>query len=111
HTLQRDLEARLYRPQALLAASIPKPSGGERMLMIPAVRDRVAQSAATLVITPILEPEFEESSFGFRRNRGVPHAVARIRRFCEEGYRWVVEADIDDFFDEVDHKLLLDRLE
>jgi retron-type reverse transcriptase len=109
--LQRDLRDHLYRPQPLLAASMPKPSGGRRALAIPTVRDRIAQCAAALVITPILEREFEAASFGFRRDRSVPHAVAEVRRYRDEGYRWIVEADIDNFFDEVDHGRLLARLE
>jgi len=110
-TLERDLCDRLYRPQPLLAASLPKPSGGRRALAIPTVRDRVAQCAAALVITPLLEPEFEVASFGFRRRRGVPDAVAAVRRCYEQGYRWVVDGDIDNFFDEVDHARLLARLQ
>lgn len=109
-TLQRDLRDRLYQPQPLLRAWMPKPTGGRRPLAIPTVRDRVAQSASALVITPILEREFEAASFGFRRGRSVPHAVAQVRRYYEEGYRWVVDADIDSFFDEVDHACLLARL-
>lgn len=109
-TLQRDLRDHIYRPQPLLRASMPKSDGGRRLLAIPTVRDRVAQSAAAIVITPILEREFEASSFGFRRRRSVPHAVAQVRRYYEEGYRWVVDADIDSFFDEVEHDRLLTRL-
>lgn len=109
-TLQRDLRDHNYRPQPLLRASMPKASGGRRLLAIPTVRDRVAQSGAALVITPILEPEFEAASFGFRRRRSVPHAVAQVRRYYEEGYRWVVDADIDSFFDEVGHEQMIARL-
>lgn len=109
-TLGRDLRDHSYRPQPFLRAAMPKPGGGERVLAIPTVRDRVAQSAAALVITPILEREFEAASFGFRRRRSVPHAVAQVRRYYEEGYRWVVDADIDNFFDEVEHAHLLARL-
>lgn len=109
--LGRDLRERLYLPQAFLRASMPKPGGGRRELSIPTVRDRVAQSAAALIVTPILDSEFEPVSFGFRRHRSVAHAIAEVRRHYSEGYRWIVEADIDDFFDEVDHDLLLGRLE
>ena len=109
-TLQHNLRDHIYHPQPLLRALMPKPSGGTRVLAIPTVRDRVAQSAAALVITPILEREFETASFGFRKRRSVPHAVAQVRRYYEEGYRWVVDADIDNFFDEVEHEHLLARL-
>lgn len=111
HELERDLRDGMYQPQPLLAVSVPKPAGGERRLAIPSVRDRVAQCAAALVVTPILDAEFEAASFGFRHDRGVPHAVAEVRRYHEQGYRWVVDADIDNFFDEVDHARLLTRLE
>jgi CRISPR-associated protein Cas1 len=109
-TLQRDLTNRTYRPAPLLRAWMPKPTGGKRPLAIPTVRDRVAQCAAALVVTPILEREFEAVSYGFRRGRSVPHAVAEIERHREAGYRWVVDADIDDFFDTVERPRLLDRL-
>ena len=109
-TLQRNLQDHLYRPQPLLRALMPKPSGGQRVLSIPTVRDRVAQAGAALVITQILEREFEAASVGFRRRRSVPHAVAQVRRYYDEGYRWVVDADIDSFFDEVEHEQLLARL-
>jgi retron-type reverse transcriptase len=105
--LGRDLRDHVYHPQPLLRALMPKPSGGTRGLAIPTVRDRVAQSAAALVITPILEREFEAASFGFRKRRSVPHAVAQVRRYYDEGYRWVVDADIDNFFDEVERQHLL----
>jgi CRISPR-associated protein Cas1 len=111
NALERDLRERLYLPQPFLRGSMPKPAGGRRELAIPTVRDRVAQSAAALVVTPILDAEFEPVSFGFRRHRSVPHAIAEVRRHYAEGYHWIVEADIDDFFDEVDHDLLLGRLE
>jgi hypothetical protein len=110
-TLERDLREHLYQPQALLRAWMPKADGGRRALAIPTVRDRVAQGAAALVITPVLDPEFESASFGFRRHRSVPHAVAQIRRYRDEGYRWLVEADIENFFDEVDHGRMVARLE
>jgi CRISPR-associated protein Cas1 len=108
--LERDLSGGVYQPAPLLAASMPKPNGGRRALAIPTVRDRVAQSGAALVVTPILDVELEAASFGFRPNRSVPHAVAQVRRYYDQGYRWVVDADIDDFFDEVDHEKLLARL-
>lgn len=108
--LQRDLAQHAYRPQTYLRAWIPKPSGGTRGLTIPTVRDRVAISAAAIAVTPILEEEFESVSFGFRPGLGVPNAVYRIRQLYESGFRWVVDADIDAFFDTVDHELILKKL-
>ena len=107
--LQRDLRQRLYRSQPFLRVWMPKHDGGRRSLAIPTVRDRVAQSAAALVITPLLDREFETVSYGFRKGRSVAQAVEQVRRYYEQGFRWVVDADIDSFFDEVDHRLLLSR--
>jgi len=78
-------------------------------LAIPTVRDRVAQTAVALVITPILEVEFEEVSFGYRRGRSVEQALFKVRQYRDEGYQWVVDADLDAFFDNVDWSLLLSR--
>ncbi|HZP02616.1 MAG TPA: CRISPR-associated endonuclease Cas1 [Terriglobia bacterium] len=107
--LQRDLRQRLYLTQPLLRLWMPKRSGGVRPLAVPTVRDRVAQTAAALVITPLLDREFETASYGFRKGRSVAQAVEQVRRYYEQGFRWVVDADIDSFFDEVDHHLLLAR--
>jgi group II intron reverse transcriptase/maturase len=96
-----------YRPRPLLRVMAPKKSGGERPLSIPAVRDRVLQSAAAIVLTPLFEAEFEDVSFAYRRGRSVDQAVVRIELLRNQGYRWVVDADIHRFFDEVDHDLLM----
>ena len=108
--LQRDLRERIYQPQPLLRAFRPKPSGGLRPLAIATVRDRVAQTAVALVITPIVDREFEPVSFGYRRGHSVAQAVTEVEKCYEAGYRWIVDADIDNFFDEVDHDALLARL-
>src|SRR5262249_53553751 len=89
--------------------SVSKPQGGVRALAIPTVRDRVAQTAVALVITPILEVEFEDVSFGYRRGRSVEQALFKVRQYRDEGYQWVVDADLDAFFDNVDWSLLLAR--
>ena len=97
--LQRDLRERIYQPQPLLRAFRPKPSGGLRPLAIATVRDRVAQTAVALVITPIVDREFEPVSFGYRRGHSVAQAVAEVEKCYEAGYRWIVDADIDNFLD------------
>lgn len=109
--LQRELRERLYRPQPLLHISILKPGGGVRGLAIPTVRDRLVQTAVAQVIAPILDAEFEDVSFGYRRGRSVQQALAKVRQYRDEGYQWVVDADLDAFFDNVDWSLLLARLQ
>lgn len=108
--LQGELRDHLYRPSPLLRVSIAKPQGGMRTLAIPTVRDRLAQTAAAQILTPILDAEFEEVSFGYRRGRSVEQALAKVRQYRDEGYQWVVDADLNAFFDNVDWGLLLDRL-
>lgn len=107
--LQASLRDHTYRPQPFLRVSVSKPLGGVRALAIPTVRDRIAQTAVALVITPILETEFEEVSFGYRRGRSVEQALFKVRQYRDEGYQWVVDADLDAFFDNVDWGLLRAR--
>ncbi len=108
--LQQEIFTETYRPQPLLRVWIPKRTGGFRSLAIPTVRDRVAQKAAALFLTPIFEKEFEDCSYGYRKGRGVDCAVRRVVQLRDEGYRWVVDADIHSFFDEIDHQLLLSEV-
>jgi CRISPR-associated protein Cas1 len=109
--LRNEVNYETYRPLPLLRVYIPKKSGGERPLSIPAVRDRVLQSATAIVLTPVFEAEFEEVSFAYRRGRSVDQAAARVAALRDQGYRWVVDADIRAFFDEVDHRLLMREVE
>jgi len=109
-TLKQQVEQREYRPRPLLALAIPKPSGGERTLAIPTVRDRVLQTAVARVLAPILDRQLEESSYAYRAGRSVPMAIARVAHYRDQGYQWVVDADIHTFFDEIDHTLLLAKL-
>ncbi|VUZ85552.1 DNA polymerase [Candidatus Methylomirabilis lanthanidiphila] len=104
--LQRELADGSYRPLPLLRILVDKGNGETRALCVPAVRDRVAQAAALQHIEPILEAQFEDCSFAFRKGRSVRTAVHRIRELYEKGYRWVVDADIDAFFDSIDHDLM-----
>lgn len=109
--LQRELADGSYRPLPLLQILVDKGNGETRALCIPAVRDRVAQAAALQFIEPILESQFEDCSFAFRKGRSVRHAVYRIKELYEKGYRWVVDADIDAFFDSIDHELMRLKIE
>lgn len=99
-----------YRPLPLLRVEVAKKDGGIRALAIPCVCDRVLQTAAALILTPILEAQLEDISFAYRRGRSVDQAVARIERLRNRGYQWVVDADISHFFDEVNHRKLLRQL-
>ncbi len=109
--LKKEILEGTYKPLPLLRVDIPKRSGGTRVLSIPCVRDRVLQTAVAQALTPIFEAEFEDCSFAYRPGRSVDRAVARIVSLRDEGYRWVVDADIDDFFDEIDHALLMAEVE
>ena len=98
-----------YFPPAVRAVPIPKKSGGERMLGVPTVSDRIAQTVVTLVLEPILEPMFHGDSYGYRRGRSAHHALAVTRKRCWER-DWVLEYDVRGLFDNIDHRLLLKAL-
>lgn len=109
--LKRELADATYQPLPLLRILVDKGNGEARALCIPTVRDRVAQAAALELIEPILEAQFEDCSFAYRKGRSVRQAVHRIKELYEKGYRWVVDADIDAFFDSLDHDLLLAKVD
>lgn len=98
-----------YRPLPLRTFHIPKPSGGFRTLGVPSVRDRLAQQAVCQVIGPAIDRTFEDQSFAYRKGRSVLQAIARVRRLRDAGFTHVLDADIDGFFDNVDHALLMRR--
>lgn len=98
-----------YFPPAVKAVPIPKKSGGERILGVPTVSDRIAQTAVTLVLEPILEPVFHDDSYGYRRAKSAHDALAVTRKRCWER-NWVLEYDIRGLFDNIDHALLLKAL-
>ena len=108
--LRQSLRSGSYRPAPLLHMGMAKAEGGIRILRIPCVRDRVAQTAAALVLTPVLDPEFEDVSYGYREGRSVDQAVRRIMQLRDRGFRWVVDADIERYFDEIPIDKLLERL-
>jgi len=110
-TIREKLLEGTYVPSPVLRVEIPKPGGkGERKLGIPTVTDRLIQQALQQVMSPIWDSGFSPHSYGFRAGRSAHDAVKQARAYVEEGRRWVVDMDLEKFFDRVNHDVLMDRV-
>lgn len=108
--IRGQLLAGRYQPSAVKRCEIPKPGGGTRQLGIPTVLDRFIQQALLQVLQPAIDPTFSEHSYGFRPNRRAHDAVCQAQRYVQGGRKWVVDVDLEKFFDRVNHDLLMGKL-
>ena len=106
-SIREQIRCREYKPQPVRRVEIPKPDGGVRKLGIPTVMDRVIQQGIVQVISPMCEPLFSEQSYGFRPNRSCEMAVRQLLVYLNEGYEWIVDIDLEKFFDNVPQDKLM----
>lgn len=106
-TIREQIRTRKYKPSPVRRVEIPKSDGGVRNLGVPTVIDRVIQQAIVQVLTPIYEPLFSDSSYGFRPNRCCEMAITKALEYMNDGYEWIVDIDLEKFFDNVHHDKLI----
>ena len=106
-TIKEQILRREYKPQPVRRVEIPKPNGGKRKLGIPTAMDRVIQQAIVQVIGPICDPHFSEFSYGFRPNRNCEMAIRKVLEYLNEDYTWIVDIDLEKFFDNVPQDRLM----
>lgn len=109
--LKQKLSDGSYQPQPVKRVAIPKPDGSKRYLGIPCVLDRVVQQAILQIIDPIIDPQFSDNSFGFRKGRNAHQAIEKAKEYYQEGYRTVVDCDLKSYFDTIHHQRIRAYLE
>ena len=111
HTIRAKLLEAKYNPSPVRRVEIPKPDGGVILLGIPTVQDRLIQQAIAQVLSKIYEPSFSDNSFSFRPRRGAKDAIIKSKQYINEGNRWVIDMDLEKFFDRVNHDIIMSKLE
>lgn len=106
-TLKQSILEGTYRPKPVRRVELPKPDGGIRLLGIPTVVDRMIQQAVVQVLSPIFEETFSDNSYGFRPRRSAQQAIYKAKEYIQEGYNWVVDIDLQKYFDTVNHDKLM----
>jgi group II intron reverse transcriptase/maturase len=109
-SIKEQIRERNYSPQPVRRIEIPKPDESKRKLGIPTVMDRVIQQSITQIISPMCEPQFSENSYGFRPNRSCEMAIRELLVFLNEGYEWIVDIDLEKFFDNVPQDKLMSQI-